>query len=98
MRALAGIIALGMTAAFPALAAETAAPPGAYACTSCHPASARINTMAPMLIGKQAADIAAAVGDYRSGARPSTVMSRIAKGFTDPEIDAIALWYARQKP
>ena len=98
MRRLAGILALGVLSALPASAAEPAAPPGAYACTSCHPASSRVNTMAPMLVGKQAADIAAAMGDYRSGARPSTVMSRIAKGFTDPEIDAIALWYARQKP
>jgi cytochrome c553 len=35
--------------------------------------------------------------DFRSGARPGTVMDRIAKGFTDAEIQAIAAWYAEQK-
>jgi cytochrome c553 len=29
---------------------------------------------------------------FRSGGRPSTVMGRIAKGFTDTEIQAIAAW------
>jgi len=38
-----------------------------------------------------------ALSDFRSGARPGTVMDRIAKGFTDPEIEAIAAWYAAQK-
>ena len=34
---------------------------------------------------------------FRSGARPGTVMDRIAKGFSDEEIKAIADWYARSK-
>ena len=33
---------------------------------------------------------------FRSGSRPSTVMGRIAKGFSDDEIGAIALWLAAQ--
>jgi sulfide dehydrogenase cytochrome subunit len=31
---------------------------------------------------------------FRTGERPATVMDRIAKGFTDPEISAIATWLA----
>ena len=31
------------------------------------------------------------------GPAPGTVMDRIAKGFTDDEIKAIAAWYAAQK-
>ncbi len=38
-----------------------------------------------------------AMQDFRSGARAGTVMDRIAKGFTDEEIQAIAAWYAAQK-
>ena len=34
---------------------------------------------------------------FRSGQRPATVMDRIAKGFTDDEIKAIADWYGAQK-
>jgi len=33
---------------------------------------------------------------FRSGERPATVMGRIAKGFSDDEIRAIAAWVARQ--
>jgi sulfide dehydrogenase cytochrome subunit len=33
---------------------------------------------------------------FRSGQRPSTVMGRIAKGFSDDEIQAIAAWLAVQ--
>jgi len=33
---------------------------------------------------------------FRSGQRPSTVMGRIAKGFSDEEIRAIAGWLAAQ--
>jgi sulfide dehydrogenase cytochrome subunit len=35
--------------------------------------------------------------EFRSGQRAATVMDRIAKGFTDDEIQAIAAWYAAQK-
>ena len=35
--------------------------------------------------------------EFRSGQRPGTVMDRIAKGFTDDEVKAIAAWYAKQK-
>jgi cytochrome subunit of sulfide dehydrogenase len=33
---------------------------------------------------------------FRSGARPATVMGRIAKGFSDDEVKAIAAWYGAQ--
>jgi sulfide dehydrogenase cytochrome subunit len=35
--------------------------------------------------------------EFRSGARPSTVMGRIAKGFDTGELGAIAAWWAAQK-
>jgi cytochrome c553 len=34
---------------------------------------------------------------FRSGERPSTVMGRIAKGFSDDESRAIAAWLATQR-
>ena len=39
----------------------------------------------------------AAMQAYRSGQRPATVMDRIAKGFSDDEIKAIAAWYGTQR-
>jgi cytochrome subunit of sulfide dehydrogenase len=38
-----------------------------------------------------------AIQDFCSGERAGTVMDRIAKGFTDDEIQAIAAWYAAQR-
>ena len=39
----------------------------------------------------------AAVKAFRSGEKPATIMDRIAKGFSDDEIKAIADWYGAQK-
>jgi sulfide dehydrogenase cytochrome subunit len=35
--------------------------------------------------------------EFRAGTRTGTVMDRIARGFTDAEIQAIAAWYAEQR-
>jgi cytochrome subunit of sulfide dehydrogenase len=78
-----------------ALAAD--APPGASSCSGCHPVSRSVDTPVARLIGTKPADIVAAVQAFRSGQRPATVMDRIAKGFTDDEIKAIADWYGAQK-
>jgi cytochrome c553 len=81
----------------PARAAE-APPPGASSCSGCHPAAAGVPTPVPRLAGVAAAQIETAMAQFRSGTRPATVMNRIAKGFSDAEIAAIAAWYAGQKP
>jgi cytochrome c553 len=74
-----------------------APPPGASSCSGCHPASASVDTPVGRLIGRTPAEIVVAVQAFRSGQRPATVMDRIAKGFTDDEIKAIADWYGAQK-
>jgi sulfide dehydrogenase cytochrome subunit len=48
------------------------------------------------LAGLDRAAIVRAMQDFRAGRRAATVMDRIAKGFTDEEIQAIAAWYAVQ--
>jgi sulfide dehydrogenase cytochrome subunit len=89
-------VVLGLAAGFSgALAAD--APPGASSCSGCHPVSRSVDTPVKRLIGAKAADIVSAVQEFRSGKRPATVMDRIAKGFTDDEIKAIADWYGAQK-
>ena len=35
--------------------------------------------------------------EFKTGKRPGTIMDRIAKGFSEEEIRAIATWYAAQK-
>ena len=73
------------------------APPGATACTGCHPAARSGGALVPRLHGRDAAQIVAAMAEFRTGKRPATVMDRIAKGFTDDESKAIAAWFAAQK-
>jgi cytochrome subunit of sulfide dehydrogenase len=93
-------VAICWLAAAPACAAEAflEAPPGASSCSGCHPASAAVQTPVPPLAGLPAAHVVTAMREFRSGTRPATVMDRIAKGFSDAEIAAIAAWYAGQKP
>jgi sulfide dehydrogenase cytochrome subunit len=78
-----------------AFAAE--APAGAASCSGCHANNARVDTPVPPLLGRPATDTAGAMGEFKSGKRAGTIMDRIAKGFTDEEIQAIAQWYAEQK-
>ncbi len=81
-----------------ALAAGAAAPPpGAAACTGCHPASDKVASPVPRLAGREPADIVAAFQAFRFGQRYATVMDRIAKGFSDDEVRAIAEWYGAQR-
>ena len=92
MRFLAGITA---AIALSAGAAAQQAPLAALACSGCHPAGASVQTPVPRLQGRKAADIVEQMQAFREGKRDSTVMDRIAKGFNDPEIKAIADWYAQ---
>lgn len=94
-RALAAALALAATTAT-AWAAEEP-PPGAAACSGCHPASARVASPVPRLAGLDRGAILRALQEFRAGTRAATVMDRIARGFTDAEIQAIAGWYAAQR-
>jgi sulfide dehydrogenase cytochrome subunit len=94
-RALAAAIGIASIAAATAAFAEP--PAGAASCSGCHPSSARVSSPVPRLTGMDRAAIVKAMQDFRSGQRAGTVMDRIAKGFTDEEIQAIAAWYAGQK-
>jgi cytochrome c553 len=94
-RAVAAVIGLTSMAAAAAAAAEP--PAGAAACSGCHPASAGSTSPVPRLVGLDEAKIIKAMQDFRAGMRAATVMDRIAKGFTEEEIRAIAAWYAAQR-
>ena len=80
-----------------AVAAPAAEPPaGASSCSGCHAASTEVDTPVPRIIGRQPAEIVATLQAFRSGERPSTVMGRIAKGFSDDELRAITVWLAAE--
>ncbi len=81
----------------PAALAASEPPPGAAACSGCHATGPAAATSVPRLYGRDAADVVTAMNGFRDGSRPATVMTRIAKGFSDDELRAIAAWVATQK-
>ena len=89
--------AIGSLSIAAAVVASAEPPAGAASCTGCHPASARVASPVPRLAGLERAAIVRALREFRAGQRPATVMDRIARGFTDDEIQAIAAWYAAQR-
>ena len=93
-RLLLAALASTLLLASPAWAAD--APPGASSCTGCHAPKHVADSVIPRIAGRKADDIVKFMREYRSGAWPSSVMGRIAKGFDDQQIDAIAAWFAAQ--
>jgi len=88
-------VVAAMLAGGAAFAAD--APTGAASCSGCHAPNSRVDTPVPPLAGRPAADIVKETIAFKSGERKGTIMDRIAKGFSDEEIQAIAAWYAGQK-
>src|SRR5262245_7806104 len=98
MNAIRTAVVLLFAMVAPASAAGLAdAPPGAAACSGCHPSARFVDTTVPRLIGRNPVDLVATMQAFKAGKLPGTVMDRIAKGFSDDEIKAIAAWYGAQK-
>jgi cytochrome subunit of sulfide dehydrogenase len=89
--------AIGLLSIAAAVVASAEPPAGAVSCSGCHPASSKVTSPVPRLAGQDRAAIVRAMQEFRSGQRAGTVMDRIAKGFTDDEIQALATWFAAQK-
>ena len=98
MKALCVAVAIAtvMASSLPALAASEP-PPGAASCSGCHASGTAATSAVSRLYGRNADQIMTAMAGFRDGALPATVMNRIAKGFSDDELRAIAAWLAAQK-
>lgn len=60
-------------------------------CFACHgPDGSGVMSPMPNIGGQSAAYLNNVLRGFRDGARPSTIMGRIMKGYTDPQIDAMA--------
>jgi sulfide dehydrogenase cytochrome subunit len=86
----------GPAAAQSSASAAREGPPGAAACSGCH-APAQLGSPVPPIRGRDPKEIVQAMQDFRAGKRATTIMDRIAKGFSDDETQAIAAWLAAQK-
>jgi sulfide dehydrogenase cytochrome subunit len=92
---LIALIAVSLALTSPLSAAD--APPSALSCSGCHSTNRGADTTVSRLAGRNPAAIVAAMEGFKSGQLASTVMGRIAKGFSENEIKAIADWYGEQK-
>lgn len=71
----------------------------AHTCAACHGTQGRLGDEAFMpLAGMPAAQFVATMRDFRSGARPATLMGRVARGLNDDELRAMADYFERQSP
>jgi cytochrome subunit of sulfide dehydrogenase len=89
--------AIGLVSIAAAASSAFGQPPaGAAACSGCHPASSRVSSPVVRLAGMDKESIVRALQEFRAGTRSGTIMDRIAKGFSDAEIQALAAWFAAQ--
>jgi sulfide dehydrogenase cytochrome subunit len=51
----------------------------------------------PALAGQPRENLAASLRAYKAGTRPATIMTQIAKGYTDEQIELLAAYFAAQK-
>src|SRR5262245_14981914 len=89
-------VATIVVSSLPVLAASLP-PPGAASCSGCHSSTAAAASPVMRLYGRDANGIVTAMTGFRDGSIQGTVMNRIAKGFSDDELHAIAAWLAAQK-
>jgi len=66
------------------------------ACAGCHGTRGHSASPIPIIAGLPEAYLKQTMRDYKSGERPSTVMGRVARGYDDVEIDALAAFFASQ--
>ena len=66
-------------------------------CFGCHGYDGDSKGTAPKLKGLPADYIAQSMTNFKNGDRPATIMNRIAKGYTDGEIKAMADYLASLK-
>ena len=69
----------------------------AATCTGCHGTNGVSQGAMPTLAGRSRDELLRALTDFKTGARPSTVMQQLAKGYTDAQLEAIASWFASAK-
>lgn len=68
----------------------------AATCTACHGTTAVAGNVLPPLAGQPQETLLASLRAFRAGTRPATIMTQLAKGYTDEQLAQIAAWFAAQ--
>ena len=69
----------------------------AASCASCHGTNGHALAGNVALAGTNKDEMLKKLMDFKSGARPATIMHQLSKGYTDEQLAAIATWFAAQK-
>jgi cytochrome c553 len=69
----------------------------AATCANCHGTNGASVGGMESLAGKPKDEIVRKMQEYKSGAKPATIMHQLAKGYTDQQIELLAAWFAAQK-
>lgn len=69
----------------------------AAACANCHGTNGQAQPGNEPLAGVSKDEMLKKLRDFKSGAKPATIMHQISKGYSDEQIAAIASWFAAQK-
>lgn len=67
----------------------------ANSCAACHGTDGKSPGSIPAIHGKPTSYLVQALTEFRDGKRPSTVMGRHARGYSDEEIKLIADFFAK---
>ena len=69
----------------------------AASCAMCHGTDGRSAGGNEPLAGVPKDELVRKFKEFRSGAKPATIMHQISKGYTDQQIDQIAAYFAAQR-
>lgn len=70
----------------------------AGSCAICHGTGGINAGGMPNVAGQTREVLVGALRDFRDGKRPATIMHQVAKGLTAEQIEAVAAYWAAQKP
>ena len=67
----------------------------AATCANCHAAESRESGAIPRIGARDPNTLLQQLKDFKSGARPATVMHQLARGFTDAQLEQLAAYFAQ---
>lgn len=86
-------VAIAVLSAMPVLADE-AAPLIAQGCAGCHGQNGAGQGASPAIAGTDRETFLRIWAEFRANERPATIMNRIARGYSDDEVAALADYFA----